>query len=62
MPRPPCVANMVKSPRLCFDRPGGNAQAFAAAGKRVNGVGVYHIYGDETTFGEATHAAGLPKQ
>src|SRR4029453_1456493 len=41
----------------------GAMQAFAGSlASASNGVGVYHIYGDETTFGEGYNMQQLPKQ
>jgi 3D-(3,5/4)-trihydroxycyclohexane-1,2-dione acylhydrolase (decyclizing) len=41
----------------------GAMQAMAGAlAAASNGVGVYHIYGDETTFGEGTNMQQVPKQ
>jgi 3D-(3,5/4)-trihydroxycyclohexane-1,2-dione acylhydrolase (decyclizing) len=41
----------------------GAMQAFAGSlAAASNGVGVYHIYGDETTFGEGYNMQQVPKQ
>ncbi len=41
----------------------GALQAFAGAlAAASNGIGVYHIYGDETTFGEGPNMQQVPKQ
>ena len=41
----------------------GAMQAMAGAlAAASNGVGVYHIYGDETTFGEGTNMQQVPKE
>ncbi len=41
----------------------GALQAFAGAlAAASNGVGVYHIYGDETTFGEGYNMQQVPKE
>ena len=41
----------------------GAMQAFAGSlASASNGVGVYHIYGDETTFGEGYNMQQVPKQ
>jgi 3D-(3,5/4)-trihydroxycyclohexane-1,2-dione acylhydrolase (decyclizing) len=41
----------------------GALQAFAGSlAAASNGVGVYHIYGDETTFGEGYNMQQVPKQ
>ena len=41
----------------------GALQAFAGSlASASNGVGVYHIYGDETTFGEGTNMQQVPKE
>jgi 3D-(3,5/4)-trihydroxycyclohexane-1,2-dione acylhydrolase (decyclizing) len=41
----------------------GAMQAFAGAlAAASNGVGVYHIYGDETTFGEGYNMQQVPKE
>src|SRR5262249_1151672 len=41
----------------------GALQAFAGSLAAVsNGVGVYHIYGDETTFGEGYNMQQVPKE
>jgi 3D-(3,5/4)-trihydroxycyclohexane-1,2-dione acylhydrolase (decyclizing) len=41
----------------------GALQAFAGSlATASNGVGVYHIYGDETTFGEGYNMQQVPKQ
>jgi 3D-(3,5/4)-trihydroxycyclohexane-1,2-dione acylhydrolase (decyclizing) len=41
----------------------GALQAFAGSlAAASNGVGVYHIYGDETTFGEGTNMQQVPKE
>ena len=38
-------------------------QAFAGSlAAASNGVGVYHIYGDETTFGEGYNMQQVPKE
>jgi 3D-(3,5/4)-trihydroxycyclohexane-1,2-dione acylhydrolase (decyclizing) len=41
----------------------GALQAFAGSlASASNGIGVYHIYGDETTFGEGYNMQQIPKQ
>ncbi len=41
----------------------GAMQAFAGSlAAASNGVGVYHIYGDETTYGEGYNMQQVPKQ
>jgi 3D-(3,5/4)-trihydroxycyclohexane-1,2-dione acylhydrolase (decyclizing) len=41
----------------------GALQAFAGSlAAASNGIGVYHIYGDETTFGEGYNMQQIPKQ
>ena len=41
----------------------GALQAFAGSlASASNGVGVYHIYGDETTFGEGYNMQQIPKE
>ena len=41
----------------------GAMQAFAGSlASASNGVGVYHIYGDETTFGEGANMQQVPKE
>ena len=41
----------------------GAMQAFAGSlAAASNGVGVYHIYGDETTFGEGYNMQQVPKE
>ncbi len=41
----------------------GALQAFAGSlAAASNGVGVYHIYGDETTFGEGSNMQQVPKE
>ena len=41
----------------------GALQAFAGSlAAASNGVGVYHIYGDETTFGEGYNMQQVPKE
>lgn len=41
----------------------GAMQAFAGSlASASNGIGVYHIYGDETTFGEGYNMQQVPKQ
>ena len=42
--------------------PGAHAGLRRLAGRASNGVGVYHIYGDETTFGEGYNMQQVPKE
>ena len=41
--------------------PGALAGDGGLAGRRSNGVGVYHLYGDETTHGEGYNMQQVPK-
>ena len=63
MPRPRCAGNMARSPAVVTSIGPGALQAFAGSlAAASNGVGVYHIYGDETTFGEGYNMQQVPKE
>ncbi len=52
-----------ETPALVTSIGPGALQAFAGSlAAASNGVGVYHIYGDETTFGEGYNMQQIPKQ
>ena len=53
MPRRHCAGNTERLSAVVTSIGPGAMQAFAGSlAAASNGVGVYHIYGDETTFGE----------
>ena len=63
MPPPRCAGSTARSPAVVTSIGPGAMQAFAGSlAAASNGVGVYHIYGDETTFGEGYNMQQVPKE
>ena len=63
MPRRHCAGNTARLPAVVTSIGPGAMQAFAGSlAAASNGVGVYHIYGDETTFGEGYNMQQVPKE
>ena len=63
MPRPRCAGSTARSRRSSPRSGRARMQAFAGSlAAASNGVGVYHIYGDETTFGEGYNMQQVPKE
>ncbi len=63
MPPRRCAGSTARSPAVVTSIGPGALQAFAGSlAAASNGVGVYHIYGDETTFGEGYNMQQVPKE
>ncbi len=63
MPLPRCAGNTANCPAVITSIGPGAMQAFAGSlAAASNGVGVYHIYGDETTYGEGYNMQQVPKE
>ncbi len=63
MPRPRLRWQYGETPAVVTSIGPGALQAFAGSlASASNGVGVYHIYGDETTFGEGYNMQQVPKE
>ena len=63
MPRPRLRWQYGETPAVVTSIGPGALQALAGSlAAASNGVGVYHIYGDETTFGEGYNMQQVPKE